>query len=148
MLRVIATRTAPEIANRLGEHLLALHRATTEDWSAVQHEAAAVRQAADELLPLLARHEFTRDDARALAAAVAATGVSGGDLDYSAAQQQTMALGSIVAAMTAFGLADAAQITAMNDAVRGLYDAVANGNTYQPEAFAEALRQFTAKLPS
>ena len=148
MLHVAAERVAPQIAAELHDHLLALHRATTEDWAAVRREAEAVRGAADRLIPLLTAHSFGRDDAVALAKAVIASGLAGNDLDYSAAQQQTMALASIVAAMTQAGDADAGQIASLNEALRGLYDAVADGNTYEPEAFAQALRQFSAKLPA
>jgi hypothetical protein len=147
MLRVIAARTAPEVASELRAHLLALHRATTEDWTAVQREAEAVRQAADQLIPLLARHEFDRDDAISLAKGVIAIGVTGDDLDYSAAQQQTMALASVAAAMHLRGLADDGQIKALDEALLGLYDAVANDQAYRPEAFVQALHQFDAKLP-
>ena len=147
MLRVVAARIAPEVAALLGTHLLQLHRATTEDWSAVRREAEAVRHAAERLIPLLAKREFDRGDALALAKGVIAVGVSGDDLDYSAAQQQTMGLASIVAAMHLLGLADNGQIKALDAALRGLYDAVANDRSYRPESFVEALRQFQAKLP-
>jgi hypothetical protein len=146
MLRVVAMRIAPQVASELTAHLLQLHRATTEDWAAVQREAAAVRQAADRLIPLLASHEFGRDDALSLAKGVIATGVTGDDLDYSAAQQETMALASIVAAMHLMGLADEGHIKALDTPLRALYDAVANNQTYRPEAFVQALRQFDAKL--
>ena len=147
MLRAVAARTAPEVASELGAHLLALHRATTEDWTAVRREAEAVRHAAVALVPLLARHEFDRDDAMALAKGVIAIGVTGGDLDYTAAQHQAMALASIVAAMHLFGWADDGQIKALNEALGGLYDAVANDQAYRPEPFVQALHKVAAKLP-
>ncbi len=148
MLRVIADRVAPETAKRLREHMLALHVATTRDWSAVTHEAATVRQAADELIPLLAQHKFDRDDAQALARGVIAVGTSGDDLDYSAAQQQTMALGSILAAMKLQGFIDDAQVKPLNDALDALYDTVASDQAYRPDKFAQALQQFAEKLPA
>ncbi len=147
MLGIIAARTAPEAASELRAHLLLLHRATTEDWTSVQREAAAVRRAADRLIPLLASHEFDRDDAISLAKGVIAIGVTGGDLDYNAAKHQTMALASVVAAMHLLGLADDDRIKALDEALRGLYDTVANDRTYRPEGFAQALNQFAAKLP-
>jgi cytochrome c554/c'-like protein len=147
MLRAIARRTAPEVADELAAHLLKLHRATTEDWAAVRREAEAVRQAAERLIPLLAAYEFGRADALALAKGVIAIGAGGDDLEYTAAQHQTMALASIVAAMHLLGFADDGQIAALDAALRGLYDAVANDQTYRPEKFIAALRQFEAKLP-
>lgn len=147
MLRVIASRVAPDAAARLSDHLLALHRATTQDWAAVQREAALVKKAAEELIPLLAKHDMTRDDARALATGVITTGTSGDDLDYSAAQQETMALGSILAAMKTLGYADEGQVNAMNDALSGLYDAVQSDQAYRPDKFVQALQKFQAVLP-
>jgi hypothetical protein len=127
--------------------LLQLHHATTEDWTAVRREATAVRQAADRLIPLLVKHQFDRADALALAKGVIAIGAGGDDLEYNDARHQTMALASIVAAMHLLGLADNGQIAAMDAALRGLYDAVANDQSYRPESFVAALRQFEAKLP-
>ena len=147
MLRVAAERLAPDMARQLRAHLLALHRATTEDWPAVRQEATAVRQLADQLIPVLAKHAFGRDDAVALARAVIAVSLSADDLDYSAAQQQTMALASILAAMKLGVFADDGQIKALNDSLAGLYDAVANSQTYRPDAFQQALHRFEAKLP-
>src|ERR1700693_3453118 len=46
MLRVAASRVAPGAARALSERMLALHRATTEDWAAVQREAQAGRAGA------------------------------------------------------------------------------------------------------
>ncbi len=148
MLRVIADRGAPETAKRLREHMLALHQATTADWAAVTREAVAVRQAADELIPLLTQHKFDREDARALAHGVIAIGTSGAELDYSTAQQETMALGSILAAMKLQGFIDDAQVKRLNDALDALNDAVASDQSYRPDKFAQALEQFAEKLPA
>lgn len=147
MLRVAAERIAPDVARQLRAHLLALHRATTEDWPAVRREATAVRQLVEQLTPVLAEHAFGRDDAMALARAVIAVSLSADDLDYSAAQQQTMALASILAAMRLGGFADDGQIKALNALLAGLYDAVANSQTYRPDAFQQALHRFEANLP-
>ena len=54
---------------------------------------------------------------------------------------------SIVAAMHLLGLADDGQIKALDAALRGLYDAVANDRSYRPESFVQALRKFEATLP-
>jgi len=147
MLRVVAARVAPQLADELRTHLLALHKATTEDWAAVRREGEIVRRAADQLTQQLAAPEFGRDDAVALARGVVTVGTSGDDLDFSAAQQETMALGSIVAAMQSRGLVDEAQLKGLNEALHGLYGAVDKEQGYRPETFAGALRQFEAKLP-
>jgi len=143
MLQMITARVAPEAAERLKVQLPILHRATIENWSAVQRAAQVLRDTADELVPILLRHEFTRDDGVALARALI-----GEALDYSTAQQQTMALASITSAMHLLGFADTKQIAALNDGLGGLYEAVANAQAYRPEAFEQALRRFAASVSS
>jgi len=151
MLRVIAARVAPDAAEALATHMLALHQASAapvpDYWAGVQREAAAVRKAAETLIPALEKHEFDQGDARALAQALIAVGVGGADLDYSAAQQQYMALQSVVAAMNLLSFADVAQINALNDALGGIGKTLADDQAYRPEIFVAALRQFEAKLP-
>jgi hypothetical protein len=146
MLRVAAVRVAPDAAATLRAHMLALHAATGKSWDDVRQEAAAVRDVADTLIPAIAAHNFDRADAVALADAVIASGVEGDDLDYSGAQQQVMALESIVAAMKNLNFADDTRIAGLNSALEGLYAAVADDEKYRPDAYAEALKRFKAKL--
>jgi len=150
MLRTIAARVAPDTAKELNDHLVALHRATTEKgdyWAGVQREATALKDIANKLVPVLSKHEFNQADAKALAQAVIAQSTTGEDLDYSAAQQQTMALGSIFAAMRGLGFANEGQLKALDDALGSVYEAAANDQTYRPEKFAQALKEVEAKLP-
>ena len=147
MLTTIAGRVAPDQAKALGEHLLALHKASHENWEAVQREAAAVRDVAAALIPVLAAHQFDKADAQALVAAVITAPISAEDLDYSGAQQRVNALESIVAALRALGMADDKQLAALDPARAALYAAVADDQKFQPQAFVAALAGFKAKLP-
>jgi hypothetical protein len=147
MLRVIAARVAPEAGKSLSQHLLALHHATTEGWAAVQREAGAVRKAAEDLMPALSSHNFTRDDMKALMEGVIAVAPSGDDARYSGAAQVTMGLSSIVAAMKSLEFVTADQAKAMNNAMNPLYDAVAHDEVYQPATFVSALQQFKKSVP-
>ncbi len=146
MLRVIALRVAPDQAKPLADHILALHRASTESWAAVTREARAVRQIAAALVPVVARHEFGPDDMRALADGVIASGLSRDAADYPGAEQATMALASIASAMRLTGTATESQAKAMNDALNGLYEALAKNETYQPDTFVAALKDFQKTL--
>lgn len=147
MLLVDATRFAPDKAAALRDHVVALQAALGKDWDTVKKEAAAVRDAANALIPVLGGHDYTKDDAKALAGAVIKTALDGSDVGYSIAQQQVMALESIVAAMKEFGYADAKQIGELNDGLKGLYTAVADDQKYDPGHYVEALKAFGAKLP-
>ena len=150
MLRLIAARVAPTTATALAEHILALHRATTEDWKTVVREATEVRRLANELRDSLSSYDFTRDDMKALAEGVIAVGLTGDDTDFPGAEQATMALGSIASAMNSPVMADhltAEQTKAINDALRGLYKSISNAETYRPEAFVKALKDFQKTIP-
>jgi hypothetical protein len=147
MLRVVAARLAPVAAKALSEHMLALHHATTENWQAVVREAAEVRRAATELEHSLSSHDFTRDDMKDLAEGVVSVALSGDDTDYSGAEQATMALGSIVSAMRMSGYLTAEQTNAMNDALSGLDQSIADDVTYRPETFVKAIKVFQKTIP-
>jgi cytochrome c554/c'-like protein len=146
MLGVIARRVAPDAAKALHDHMLALHAATGENWDAVKREATAVRDAANALIPQLVAHDFNKDDAKALAGAVIASALEGDDFDYSGAQQQVMALESIVSAMKSLGYVDDKQLDGLNDALNELYAMVTDDQKYSPAAYADALKAFKAKL--
>jgi hypothetical protein len=148
MSAIAASRGAPQAAPQLAEHLKALHAATAEGgdyWAAVKRQAELLQQDADKIVAAAAAHNFNREDAKALLQSVIAVG--GQDLDYSAARQEVMALSSIVAGMKALGFADENQSKTLNDALGPAFDAVADDQTYSPDSFLQALRQFQAKLP-
>jgi len=147
MLRIIAARVDPAAAKTIADHMLALHRATTVNWADAQREARAVREAANQLIPVLAGHDFTREDMRALADGLIAAELAGDDIAYPGAEQATMALSSIVNAMKVAGYASEQQAKTMNDALNGLYEAVAKDDTYKPAAFLVALRDFQKVMP-
>ena len=148
MLKVIAARVSPGVAKSLGDHLLALHHASTESWSGVQSEARALRQIAVDLVPALSSHDFTREDMRALADGLIAAGLDRDAGDYPGAEQATMALSSIVSAMRMAGYVGEPQAKEMNEKLNGLYEALANNATYKPETFLAALRDFQKVLPA
>jgi len=149
MLRVIAQRVAPATAKTLSEQLLALHKATTENWGAVQRQAREVKKTASDLVAVLGRHEFGRDDITALADALIRGGLTGGDeVDYSNAEQATMALASVVSALKQGGYVSDSQKTSLGDSVNKLYEAVATNEGFRPEGFKLALRDFQQALPA
>lgn len=147
MLQVIAARVAPDTAPSLKKHLLALHRATTSDWGAARHQAERLRAAANRLIPILASHDFTRDDMKALADGVMAVALTGADIDYAFAEQATLSLDAIIAGLRSFRYVSDDRMAAINGALGGLYRSVGNGDTYRPAAFVQALRELRKVLP-
>lgn len=147
MLEIIAERVTPGLGAEFGQRLRALQQATTRDWNTVRRAAGAMQQLDARIIAALRQRRFGRDDAISLARTIASASGADADLDYSAAQQETMALGSILAAMKVEGFAEAEQIAAMNAALADLYKAIASDQSYRPDVFRAAMRGFAAKLP-
>jgi hypothetical protein len=149
MLRIIAERVAPPLGRALGEHMLAFHHAVTESRAKSLHEAAPIRDIANQLVAKLAAHSFGRDDVRALAAGVINDGLAkNDDIEYAAAEQATMALSAILNAMRNLGGLSDQQFKVANGALDKLYDAVAKDEDYKATTFAAALRDLSQALPT
>jgi hypothetical protein len=146
MLRVAAARVAPAAARALSEHMLALHRASNDDWAGMQHEAAAVREAAASLASALTHREFTHDDMQAMAETVIALGLEAGDAQFSHDEQIAMALGAIRAGLVSAGYLNEAQTQASAAALDALNNAFPNEETLRADAFTKALREFQRAL--
>lgn len=147
MLAIAAGHVKSVPGTEIVQHMIALQAALGKGWDAVRSEATAIKSAADQLIPALAEHEWTRADAIGLAHTVVTSALDGNDLDYSGAQQQVMALGSVLAAMKQLGYADGTQLAALNDAMGPLYTEVADDQAYDPDKYKQALTAFNAKLP-
>ena len=138
MLKVAAMRVAPGAATALSEHMLALHKATLDDWGAVQREAAAVRSAAQGLVGEFAHHDFTGDDMRALADALFALADS--DAQFSHDEQITMALEAITTGLKASGDIGDRQTQSVDNAMKAVYAAFTSEAAVRQDAFVKALK--------
>ena len=138
MLKVIAERVAPQTASELHDHMMALHKATLDDWAAVQHEAAAVKAAAQSLVDSLAHHDFTGDDMRAMANAL--IGIAGSDEVFSHDEQITMALEALATGLKASGDIGDKQAGAVDNAMKAVYAAFPNDQSVRQDAFLKALK--------
>jgi hypothetical protein len=138
MLRVAAMRVAPAVANALNEHMLALYKATQDDWGAVQREAAAVRNEAQNLVGELAHHDFTGDDMRALANALFAHAET--DSQFSHDEQITMALEAITTGLKSSGDIGDQQAKSIDTAMKAVYAAFPSDAVVKQDAFAKALK--------
>lgn len=137
MLRIIAARVAPEAAKSLAAHIEAMHKASPDDWAAVRREAETIRGIAARLVPVLARHEFNRDDMRALGLAQIALGSSADDWQFSHGEQIAMALEAIVTNLKSAGFLGDGKA---RSALAGLSAAFADDATFDPSVFAKALK--------
>ena len=123
MLKVVAARVAPAAASALGDHMLALHKATLDDWAGVEREASAVRDAARSLVTEFAHHDFGGDDMRALADALVALGTANGDDLFSHDEQITMALEAVTTGLKSSGDIGDRQAAAVDKAMKAVYAA-------------------------
>lgn len=147
MLRVIAKHLDAELGEALFQQTLALHAASTEGPEAMAEAARALRQTVDKLVAIFASHRFGQADMQALLFGVVEEGLAGEYADYAAAEQATMALGSIIDAMRNAGVVEKGQVDAMNAALEACYKAVEKDEDYNPAIFAEALKEFEASIP-
>jgi hypothetical protein len=147
MLRVIAARLAPAASKALSSRILALQRASSESWAAVQDQAHEIRRLATALSPIVSSHDFAGDDLKALADGIITLELTGDDAQYSEAEQATMALASILSTAKFFGNLNYDQMAAMSKTMSGLYGAFASGESYRHEPFVRALREFRRTMP-
>jgi hypothetical protein len=147
MLQVIAARVAPDVVAALRAHIRGQQPAVAADWPAVQREAQAMQTLSSTLLTRVAAYQFGRTDARALAAGVIALGVDDGELSYTAARQETMALQAIIEAMDRQRLAEPAQVERLKQKLAKLSTAIANDQAYRPEPFKHVLQELQRDLP-
>lgn len=147
MLRIIAGQIDEELGLNLRQRTLALHAASTQGREATVAAAAELQGILSGLVERLAGYDFGAESMQALLSGVIAEGLSGEYVDYAAAEQATMALGSILSAMRIAGVVDEGQYNAMNEALNGLFEAVAKDEEYRPPAYVEALRAFEATIP-
>jgi hypothetical protein len=140
MLRIIADRVAPEEGRSLKQQTLALHQASITGQDAMTGAAKAVKATADKLVEAFAGHNFGPEDVKGLFMSVLENGLAGEYVDYAAAEQATMAIGSLLTTWQRLGGLEEAQFKAVNEALDKAYDAVENDEAYKPTTFRTALQ--------
>jgi hypothetical protein len=145
MFSVAAKRVAPAVAQNLSTHMVALHRASNEDWAAAKREAAAVRQAAASLVQALSHHDYSREDIFAMASAVIAHGLEA-DAEFAREEQIALTLGAIRAALISSGYIDESQSQATMTAIQAINAAFPTEGTIKPDAFMKGIKDFQRAL--
>ena len=144
MLRVAAEVIEPELGKELGVAGRALHRASQREpgeWLAAAKELHASTPSA---IAAFAGHDFDKADLRGLLDALVKEGERGEYIDYMAAEQTTMALGSILTAMIDQGAISEAERGPVEKVMADLYAAVDKDEQYRPSAHLAALRRLQA----
>lgn len=147
MLRHIATRVDRALGAKFVGGVLTLHQATTESHKATRAQAQALLKQVQHLAPRVAAHDFSNTELRDMLDDIISEGLRGEVLDYVAAEQGTMAIATLTAALEAAGKLSHAQVRSINQALAPLYVAVQDDDKYRPEQFTQALRTVKAALP-
>ncbi len=146
MLRVIAKRIDPALGEKLFNETVALHQASTKGMDATAKAAETLKKTVGKLVGILAKHSFSKADMKPLLEGLIAEGRRGEFTDYAAAEQATMAMGSIIEAMRRAGVIDKKQTAALNAALGESYKAVEKDDTYRPETYLAALAKVDSVL--
>ncbi|MEQ9640270.1 MAG: multiheme c-type cytochrome [Alphaproteobacteria bacterium] len=146
MLRIIADAVAPDQGKKLREQTLALHQASVTGPEATVSAAKAVKATADALAGTFAGRSFSGDDVKKLLDGVVQNGLSGEYVDYAAAEQATMAVGSLLATWRKIGGLGEAQFNELNASLDAAFKAVENDESYRPAAYRSALQNFKAAV--
>lgn len=141
MLRAIARRLDPPLAEEITARVNALQQAISSRHD-VRDEALALRTVAETAATRIAASSLSEADLKGLTLALIDEGLEGHYSDYAAAEQATMAIGSVLKSMQTRGLlTDAAPLNRGLDAVRRT---LANDETYRPTDFQQSLREVRA----
>ena len=147
MLQVITRHIDPEMADNLKNRARALHRASQTSYGALVEQAKQLHEVTSQMVGKFSSRKFSKGDLNALLKGVVKFGFDGQYVDYSGAEQATMALGVILSAMRDTGAIGNAQYTSANKALGGLYKAVEKPDSYRHGTFLAALRTAQAALP-
>lgn len=145
MLRQIARRVLPpEGANDFAQRVSDMHKAVAGDGGDPMEAARSLHASLDSLAPAIARRTFGVEDLRAMVSGLADDGSRGDYHDYAAAEQATMAMGTLLEYLgRKGGLKD---YRGTNVALDRLYDTVKDDEKYKPERFRAALENLRATV--
>jgi hypothetical protein len=138
MLRVIAERLNPSLAQELLSSTRALHKASLQSKEAVVAAATGLRNVCDKLEGAIAAARFTPADLRAMMATLFAQSGNGEYRDYTSAEQAVMAIDMMVITL---GAGDKVK-TEMDK----LYALVEDEHHFSPKEFSTATRSLSARF--
>ena len=141
MLRIVANIVSPDLGQRIADQGRKLHQASQASRKSWNTAAANLRATADQAADVFASHNFDQATMRAILDALVAEGQRGEYIDYVAAEQTTMAIGTIAQAMAVEGWLSDAEFGKFEDVMNRLYSAVDNDERYEPSVHLKALQR-------
>jgi hypothetical protein len=140
MLRLVARVGLTPLGEKIASRGRALHQRakTAQDWRSA---AAALRTSSLQAVDAFAEHRFTERDLRAILDTLVSEGGRGEYVDYVAAEQTTMAIGSILSSMRAAGFLNEGEYDGVQRVMDEMYAAVEKDEQYRPTVHLAALRR-------
>ena len=137
MLRAITRAIDPQLGDRVTTQTQKLHRAIAGDGDAFV-EAAALKKLADETVPVMSGKTFSNQTMAAVLSRLVEDGIQGSYSDYAAAEQATLAIGSVGAYLAKQGAMQAPQ--KFNASLKKLTASLAKDEQYKPREFEALLK--------
>jgi hypothetical protein len=139
MLHLVLQEIRPPLAETLQTTLKELHKATNSSPWVTKKRAGELREIVKSAISTVDRHEFSAKQTVALTNRLLASGIAGEYRDYIAAEQCVMGLGALIASWNEAKPFDAATTSLVSKSMNGLYDSVANDESFVPGDFEAAL---------
>ena len=138
MLRAITRALDPTLGDRVTAQTQKLHRAIAGEGDAFV-EAAALKKLAEETVPVMSSASFSSQTMTAVLSRLIEDGIQGTYSDYSAAEQATLAIGSVGAFLAKQGALAAPQ--KFNAGLKKLTQSLAKDEQYKPREFEALLKE-------
>ena len=142
MLRAITRAIDPQLGDRVVAQTQKLHRAIAGEGDAFA-EAAALRKLAQETVPVMSSATFSNQTMAAVLSRLIEDGIQGTYSDYAAAEQATLAIGSLGAYLTKQGAMAAPQ--KFNASLKKLTLSLAKDEQYKPREFEALLNELRSQ---
>ena len=145
MLRAITRAIDPQLGDRVAAQTQKLHRAIAGEGDAFV-EAAALKKLAQETVPVMSNATFSNQTMSAVLSRLIEDGIQGTYSDYAAAEQATLAIGSIGAYLAKQGAMAAPQ--KFNASLKKLTKSLAQDEQYKPKEFEALLKELRSQAGS
>jgi hypothetical protein len=146
MLRMVLQVVDPALGEQLTKTLKSLHTASNSSPWDTKRRAGELRKIVKTAISVIDRHRFTPKQTVALTNALLSSGIAGEYRDYIAAEQCVMGIGALIAAWNDIKPFDSATSNMLGQLMQGLYESVANDESFVPKEFEAALAQLKSGL--
>ncbi|MFV0473555.1 MAG: multiheme c-type cytochrome [Pikeienuella sp.] len=146
MLEIALDMAGPDLSKAMAENILAIHKGSQSSREAMLEAARKTRETARAAVNALAAREMNEATMRKAMAGLIARGAGGYYVDYEAAEQSTMAMGSIIEAMRVAGYLNAETYKKVSAMMEPVYEAVADDESYAPARYQDAVQALSLGL--